>query len=192
MALKTNYVDDILNTEKNTMRKYKEVANADNTKSFMDVTEYKQIGDNFGAADVNTQNKAINNMEESIAQLNNSLANYYTKESIDYKFEWKKSEYVAKGINEYISFVSWFSKTNIKELMFIVHDGFHQYSFRFPFGLYNVIYKSDFYSDISLNFVSVKYNEWYGDKEGQFIVQKCYRDGIAVSNENLTISLYFR
>lgn len=60
MALKTNYVDDILNTNKNTKRRYNMIQNSDGTVSFEDVTDYKQVGDSFGSADVNSQNKEIN------------------------------------------------------------------------------------------------------------------------------------
>lgn len=60
MALKVNYVDDILNTSKNTKRKYNMIQNSDGTVSFEDVTDYKQVGDSFGSADVNAQNKEIN------------------------------------------------------------------------------------------------------------------------------------
>lgn len=65
MALKENYVDDILNTSKNTKRKYNIITNADGTVSFEDVTEYSQMGDNFGAADLNVITKTINSLLES-------------------------------------------------------------------------------------------------------------------------------
>lgn len=63
MSLKENYVDDILNTSKNTKRKYNMITNADGTVSFEDVTEYSQNGDNFGSADVNAITKAINELK---------------------------------------------------------------------------------------------------------------------------------
>lgn len=64
--LKTNYQDDILNTEVNTQRKYRMVQNNDGTVSFEDATDYSQVGDSFGAADINKTNLAI-------ADLNNAL-----------------------------------------------------------------------------------------------------------------------
>lgn len=60
MALKENYVDDILDTSKNTKRKYNMITNADGTVSFEDVTEYSQNGDSFGAADINEITKKVN------------------------------------------------------------------------------------------------------------------------------------
>lgn len=62
MALKENYVDDILNTSKNTKRKYNMLSNSDGTVSLEDVTEYSQNGDNFGASDINITNKTINQL----------------------------------------------------------------------------------------------------------------------------------
>lgn len=47
------YKDDILDTSVNTRRKYNMIQNADGTVSFEDATVYSQVGDTFGAADVN-------------------------------------------------------------------------------------------------------------------------------------------
>lgn len=60
MALRTDYKDDVLNTALNTERQFSEVTNPNGTKSFRDVTEYTQVGDEFGAAMVNAQNAEIN------------------------------------------------------------------------------------------------------------------------------------
>lgn len=51
--LKTNYVDDVLDTTKNQLRKYQQIQNDDGTVSFVDVTEYTQVGTSFGAKDIN-------------------------------------------------------------------------------------------------------------------------------------------
>ena len=67
--LRTDYKDDILNTEVNTQRKYRMVQNNDGTVSFEDVTEYEQVGDNFGAADINKTNLEVD-------KLNNSLGGF--------------------------------------------------------------------------------------------------------------------
>lgn len=67
--LKTNYVDDVLDTTKNQLRKYKQIQNDDGTVSFVDVTEYTQVGTSFGAKDINDTNAAINDV-------NGKLANY--------------------------------------------------------------------------------------------------------------------
>lgn len=51
--LKTDYKDDVLDTEVNELRKYQMIQNEDGTVSFVDVTEYLQVGDSFGSVDVN-------------------------------------------------------------------------------------------------------------------------------------------
>lgn len=58
-TLPTNFQDDVLN-EVNPKRKYKMIMNDDATVSFEDVTEYDQTGSNFGAAQVNETNTAVN------------------------------------------------------------------------------------------------------------------------------------
>lgn len=61
--LPTNYVDDVLNTEVNTRRRFNMINNGDGTVSFEDVTDYTQEGSPFGASDVNLANTAINNLK---------------------------------------------------------------------------------------------------------------------------------
>lgn len=51
--LRTDYKDDILDLTQNTQRKYRMITNDDGTVSFEDVTDYLQVGDSFGSADVN-------------------------------------------------------------------------------------------------------------------------------------------
>ena len=72
--LKTNYVDDVLDSSKNQLRKYQQIQNDDGTVSFVDVTEYTTTGTSFGAKDINDTNTAVN-------ELNNSLSNLNRKES---------------------------------------------------------------------------------------------------------------
>lgn len=74
-TLKTDYVDDVLDTSINTNRKYKLINNADGTVSFEDVTEYLTNGDNYGAKDINEQNTFINNLKESFSQALADLRN---------------------------------------------------------------------------------------------------------------------
>jgi hypothetical protein len=62
MALKEDYLDDILDTSVNEKRKYRMINNADGTISLEDVTEYSQNGDNFGAFDINITNKTVNEL----------------------------------------------------------------------------------------------------------------------------------
>jgi hypothetical protein len=67
--LKTNYVDDVLDTTKNQLRKYQQIQNDDGTVSFVDVTEYTQVGTSFGAKDINDTNAAINDVNGKLPQL---------------------------------------------------------------------------------------------------------------------------
>jgi hypothetical protein len=65
--LKTNYVDDVLDTTKNQLRKYQQIQNDDGTVSFVDVTEYTQVGTSFGAKDINDTNAAINDVNRNLS-----------------------------------------------------------------------------------------------------------------------------
>lgn len=67
--LKTNYVDDVLDTTKNQLRKYQQIQNDDGTVSFVDVTKYTQVGTSFGAKDINDTNAAINAVNGKLPQL---------------------------------------------------------------------------------------------------------------------------
>lgn len=68
--LRTNYVDDILDTSTNERRKYRMITNDDGTVSFVDVTDYSQIGDSFGSNDLNAITNAVNENTSSIEQIN--------------------------------------------------------------------------------------------------------------------------
>lgn len=71
--LRTDFVDDILNTSENTRRKFRMITNDDGTISFEDVTAYSQVGDSFGAADVNKITGAVNELNESFDKLHQTL-----------------------------------------------------------------------------------------------------------------------
>jgi hypothetical protein len=72
--LKTNYVDDVLDTTKNQLRKYQQIQNDDGTVSFVDVTEYTQVGTSFGAKDINDTNAAINAVNGKLQKINGILS----------------------------------------------------------------------------------------------------------------------
>lgn len=59
-VLPVDFQDDILAESMNGRRKYQMITNSDGTVSFVDVTEYKQVGSNFGQAQVNATNEAVN------------------------------------------------------------------------------------------------------------------------------------
>lgn len=75
-ALPTNYKEDIFQGN----RKYQIVENGDGTVSFIDVTEYSQEGDTFGAAQINeidtklnAHDASINSHTSSISSLDSSM-----------------------------------------------------------------------------------------------------------------------
>ena len=72
--LRTNYKDDVFTGK----RKYSEIDNGDGTISFDDVTDYAQVGDTYGAAQINETNDVINNLDlrayKSTDDAENSLA----------------------------------------------------------------------------------------------------------------------
>lgn len=70
--LKTDYLDDVLDAEVNQLRKYQMLTNDDGTVSFVDVTTYSQIGDNFSSIDINLTNENINRIYEMIDDLEKS------------------------------------------------------------------------------------------------------------------------
>lgn len=109
MALKEDYLDDILDTSVNEKRKYRMINNADGTISLEDVTEYSQNGDNFGAFDINITNKTVN---ELIAMgLNvrwNSESDYF---EVLLNGNWEQTK-VKSGIGELIELIPTLSDYN--------------------------------------------------------------------------------
>ena len=59
-TLPVNFKDDILNAGMDGKRKFTITQNTDGTYSIEDVTEYDQIGSNFGSAQINATNTAVN------------------------------------------------------------------------------------------------------------------------------------
>lgn len=54
------------------------VQNGDNTVSFVDVTEYAQIGDTYGASEINEQNTVINEKGISVSNTDVPVADRIT------------------------------------------------------------------------------------------------------------------
>ena len=69
MALKEDYKDAVFAG----LRKYKMLDNGDGTVSPVDMTEYENGGDKFGAKDVNTITKTVNATGEIIADDNDGF-----------------------------------------------------------------------------------------------------------------------
>ena len=59
-TLPTNYQDDVLKSTMGGKRRYTFTDNSDGTKSLEDATQYDKVGSNFGAADMNKTNAAVN------------------------------------------------------------------------------------------------------------------------------------
>lgn len=58
--LPTNFQDDVLSQDMNGMRQYNDIRNSNGTVSLEDATTYVQRGSNFGAAQMNATNAAVN------------------------------------------------------------------------------------------------------------------------------------
>ena len=56
-VLPVDFQDDILAESMNGRRKYQMITNSDGTVSFVDVTEYTQVGSNFGQAQVKARTR---------------------------------------------------------------------------------------------------------------------------------------
>ena len=69
MALKTNYKDDIFSGN----RKYTQIDNGDGTISFTDSTQYSQVGDTFGATQINEIDGKINTHDSNISTINSNI-----------------------------------------------------------------------------------------------------------------------
>ncbi len=79
--LPVNYVDDVLDTDVNTTRIYNIVDGdgnivAENIK-LVDQTTYTQNGTDFGAADINATNEAINQLNSNLTANNNQFTASY-------------------------------------------------------------------------------------------------------------------
>ena len=101
MALKEDYLDDILDISVNEKRKYRMINNADGTISLEDVTEYSQNGDNFGASDVNAITTMLNKLNESGANVRyNDESDYF---EVKKDGEWEQTK-IKVGLLKQILF----------------------------------------------------------------------------------------
>lgn len=102
-TLKTDYKDDVLDTSKNTQRKYQMIQNEDGTVSFVDVTEYSQTGDSFGAKDVNAIAEAFNGLNSKFIDEWHTVTNFLNgcKQYTDIPTEYKKIDDIVY-LNLYI------------------------------------------------------------------------------------------
>jgi hypothetical protein len=75
MALRTDYRDDIFSGN----RKYSQIDNGDGTISFTDETQYDQVGDSFGATQINEIDGKINGHDTNISNINTNVSNINTR-----------------------------------------------------------------------------------------------------------------
>ena len=84
--------DNIINIDSGEKRRYNVIKNDDGTISLEDVTDYRQISSSFGAQNVNGINKAINDLNDRVSDINinvfcDSLSSskviWYTKGSVN-------------------------------------------------------------------------------------------------------------
>ena len=100
-ALKTDYKDDIFSGN----RKYAMTDNGDGTVSFSDETQYDQVGDSFGATQINEIDTSINTLSTGVSDLNSELTAGGTKFYFDSqggKWGWKSSP--ARGAGTFHPF----------------------------------------------------------------------------------------
>lgn len=81
--LPVNFKDDVLQAEMAGKRKYRIIQNEDGTISLEDVTNYSQIGSNFGAAQMNATNLAVNESFDKNKVID-SLADIVANEATGY------------------------------------------------------------------------------------------------------------
>lgn len=81
--LPVDFKDDVLQAEMAGKRKYRIIQNEDETISLEDVTNYSQIGSNFGAAQMNATNLAVNESFDKNKVID-SLADIVANEATGY------------------------------------------------------------------------------------------------------------
>lgn len=81
--LPVNFKDDVLQAEMAGKRKYRIIQNEDGTISLEDVTNYSQIGSNFGASQMNATNLAVNESFDKNKVID-SLADIVANEATGY------------------------------------------------------------------------------------------------------------
>lgn len=68
--LKTNFQDDVINALVNEDRQFEMIQNTNGTVSLKDVTVYEQIGNNYGAPEINKTNDTINQLIDETEKAN--------------------------------------------------------------------------------------------------------------------------
>lgn len=120
MALKTDYKDDIFSGN----RKYAQIDNGDGTISFTDETEYDQVGDSFGATQINQIDSSINDLNSELTAGNTKF--YF--DSQGGKWGWNSSP--ARGAGTFHPFRASHTQTyNISARGVTDLGEFHEYRY---------------------------------------------------------------
>ena len=101
--LKTDYKDDVINTDLAADRKFGEVANEDGTFSYNDVTPYTQEGDEYGAEQINHENMHTNYAIEAADRTyeGGDLTQRFAEEIAGYANAWRwiKARLAARNVD---------------------------------------------------------------------------------------------
>lgn len=101
MALRTNYKDDIFSGN----RKYSQILNGDGTISFTDETQYSQVGDSFGATQINEIDGKINTHDSNISTINSNIGTINSNiNTINSNINSLNSELTASGTKFYFDY----------------------------------------------------------------------------------------
>lgn len=132
MALKTDYKDDIPKTEN---RRYQMIHNDDGTVSFVDVTEYTQVGDTFGAGDINETNESVNSKVESTDIVDPALVTQegFAADALAVKKKFDEQNKNLDGLIKHKDFVKSDNSYTANELSMVTNLDTHGFDGYIPF-----------------------------------------------------------
>lgn len=182
MALPVNFKDDVLASSMDGKRRYNMITNSDGTVSFEDVTTYSQEGSNFGSAQINNTNGAIN-------KINNNVLDTIEEISANTSGGKFAGALALKNVNNSIGDISGFTNNTYDSLgsfiQYCVNNGYlpdinnlplipTMTSDNTPSGICYASYlmsgRKAFWafngSDANLNTGA---NYWYGNSAGQYV-----------------------
>lgn len=98
--MKTDWKDDVLAPIMKGKRRYNIYENDDSTVSFIDATQYSQVGDNFGAAELNQIGEEIN---ESVDMITAAVQSAQASAESAQASADKASEFTPEGYDAFVS-----------------------------------------------------------------------------------------
>lgn len=192
--LKTDYKDDVLDTSVNSKRTFNIVDQDGNiifeNVTLNDTTAYSQIGDSFGALDINSTNEAIEQVSSDL-ETHTHDGRYYTEIEIDTKFKQVNSDLGKKlpltgGELSGDIHITHSDKTESKvRVVNSLHDGNFTASVGGDFGVYDNTFakwliKSDKNGKVNIPSISVT-PRFYGAVKSKSADKE---QGVSVSVEN--------